>query len=345
MWPIAALVLLASGCGAKPASIEWQAPAMGARYSVMVANAPRGITRTLLQADAEAVLAQIDRVFSTYRTDSEISRFNASGSTDWQAVSPELAQLVAEAERVSQATEGAFDITVGPLLRLWGFGPEFQADPRLPDAAVLASVRQRVGYRKLRYRLQPPALRKTIPELELDLNALVAGYAADRVAAGLEQRGVRNYLVDMGGELRFRGHNAQGDAWSIAIEQPSPGTSRVARRLKLRDCAVASSGDYRNFFELDGQRYAHVLDARTGQPIRHELASVTVLSPMALQADLWATALLVLGPVEGLRLARALGVSALFITRQQDGLHELASADLSHCPAGTPARTVLPPPG
>lgn len=297
---------------------------MGATYTIKAVAVPAGVTRELLRADVEAILARIDRTFSTYRGDSEISRFNLADSTDWWAASEELVTLVEVAQTTSRLTGGTFDITIGPLIRLWGFGPELR-EAHVPGAGEIAALRRRMGYQKLHYRPRPPALRKHAGDIQIDLNALVAGYAADLVAARLEQAGIRNYMVDMGGELRLRGHNAEGKVWSIALEKPLLSQGGIERVLTLTDCAVSTSGDYRNFFEVDGQRFSHVLDARSGQPIRHGLASVTVIAPTAMRADVWATALLILGEEEGYALAKRERVAALFISRKGGGFEERAS--------------------
>jgi thiamine biosynthesis lipoprotein len=189
-----------------------------------------------------------------------------------------------------------------------------------------------VGYQRLQSRASPPALRKRDSEIQLDLNALVAGFAADLVAARFEQLGIGNYLVDMGGEFRLKGHNTRGRDWTIAIEAPSPDQQRTARILELTDCAVSTSGNYRNFFEVGGQQYSHVLDARSGRPIRHDLTSVTVIAATALQADAWATALLILGENEGLKLAEREHVAALFLTGRGDEFGQTASAAFAAYP-------------
>ena len=321
--PLAGL-LLVSACGRAPANLEWQAPAMGTTYTVKVVSAPAGITRGALQSEVAKILERIDRIFSTYRADSEISRFNAAFSTDWLGVSQSMIAVVEAAQTTSRLTGGAFDITLAPLVSLWGFGPEL-GDERVPGAAEIALLRSRMGYQKLHYRLRPPALRKQSEAIQIDLNALVAGYAADRVAARLEQAGIRNYMVDMGGELRLKGHNARGDPWAIAIENPLPERQGVKWVLALTDCALSTSGNYRNFFEVDGVRYPHVLDGRSGRPTRHDLASVTVIAQSAMHADAWATALLILGPEAGYALAERENVAALFISRKDGDFEETTS--------------------
>jgi thiamine biosynthesis lipoprotein len=320
-----------AACSRGPADIEWRAPAMGTTYVVKAVAVPPSVTRESLQAETDAILRRIDSIFSTYRNDSEISRFNRGGSVDWQPASAELVTVVTAALELSRVTGGAFDVTAGPLVSLWGFGPE-QGVGRIPDAKRLAAARRRLGYQKLQCGRQPYALRKQVGDIQVDLNALAAGYAADAVAAHFEQIGIRNYMVDMGGELRLRGHNTQGKAWSIAIELPLPEQYRTGRILELTDGAVSTSGTYRNFFEVDGKRFPHVLDARSGWPVQHDLASVTVLAPTAMRADAWATALLILGKEEGHALAEREGVAALFIAPGEKGFAEKVTTAFSAYP-------------
>lgn len=301
------------GCGPAPADLEWRAPTMGTTYAVKVVAAPAGITRAALQIEVEAILARIDRSFSVYREDSEISRFNRAPARDWQPVSLDVVTVVAAAEQMSRDSDGAFDITAKPLIALWGFGA-LPREARIPSPAEVREASARVGFRKLQYRMSPAALRKLSVGLELDPNALVAGYAADLVAARFDELGIHHYLVDMGGEFRLKGNNARGEAWRIAVEDPRPDAQQSWRVLALTDCAVSTSGTYLNYFELDGRRYSHVLDPRKGWPVGHGLTSVTVIAPSAMQADAWATALLTLGEVQGLALAERERVAALFLS-------------------------------
>lgn len=318
---LCALAALLAGCGRPQPEHEVLAlsgATMGTRYSVQMTAPPAELQRPALAEAIQARLDAIDALMSTYRADSELSRFNASASTDWVAVSPELVRVLGAAQRVSRASGGAFDVTVGPLVDLWGFGPAPRPE-QLPDATAIAAARARVGWQRLALRPDPPALRKSHPELHVDLSAIAKGYAVDRVAAVLEEAGLSDYLVEIGGELRARGVNGRGAAWRIAIERPEPGRRAVFRVVALRDLGMATSGDYRNFFELGGQRYSHTVDPATGRPVEHQLVSVTVLAEAAMLADAWATALLVLGPERGARLADSEGLAAALIRQDGDG--------------------------
>nr|VFK40241.1 MAG: thiamine biosynthesis lipoprotein [Candidatus Kentron sp. SD] len=330
-----------AGCGAEaPDTLHYSGATMGTYYSVKVTRRisdvaagkePRASVMPLaeplakqLGKDIGQILAEVEQAMSTYRADSELSRFNASTSTDWYPVSQDLYTVAREALVVSRLTDGAFDITVGPLVNLWGFGPpENPEDTRtVPTEADLRAIRARVGYRKLATRATPPALRKEHPALYLDLSAIAKGFAVDKIAARLEGHGVVNYLVDIGGELRARGGNAQGEPWRVAIEKPISGEREIHRIIAVDNHAVATSGDYRNFFERDGKRYSHTIDPKTGKPVTHTLVSVTVLHPRAMRADALATALSVLGPEAGYRFAERENIPVWLISQTETGFQD-----------------------
>ena len=235
-------------------------------------------------------------------------------------MSRETAEVVALALEVSELSRGSFDVTVGPLVNLWGFGPDPARD-RVPGDDEIAAALAGIGYGKLRLRAgAEPALWKEAP-LYADLSAVAKGYAVDRVAALLEARGVRNYLVDIGGEMRAAGRKQSGALWRVAVQSPAGGGD-LARVLEVTDVAVATSGDYRNYFELAGTRYSHTIDPRSGRPIRHNLASVTVVDSSAARADALATALNVMGVESGAALAEELQLPVLFIVKEDDGFRE-----------------------
>jgi thiamine biosynthesis lipoprotein len=311
---------------------------MGTTYSVKLAGPPAAVPLAALGADIDGVLRAVSQAMSTYLPDSELSRFNGHRGTEWVEASPALATVVAEALRVSDLTGGAFDVTVGPLVNLWGFGPEPTGD-RVPTDPEVQAARAQVGHHHLHVRADPPALRKDLPDLYVDLSAIAKGYAVDRVAEHLEGRGIDAYLVEVGGELRARGRRSDGSPWRVAIERPSPGTRAAYSVLYAENVAVATSGDYRNHFERDGQRYSHTIDPTTGRPVTHPLASITVVSGTAMTADALATGLNVLGPVLGFELAERLRVPALFISRTGTGFtHRLTRAFGAYAPglASTP---------
>ena len=322
---LCALVSLA-GCEPRPQQLvlTLQGATMGTTYSVQVVDPPATLDLTVLQRNVDAELEQVNAQMSTYRADSELSRFNAGPARDWVPVSAALAETVRTAKRIGAASQGALDVTVGPLVNLWGFGPDLTGD-EVPAAAMIQAALARTGLDKLEVRATPPALRKARADLYVDLSAIAKGHGVDRVATLLTAAGIDDFLVEIGGELYGHGVNGRGEAWRIAIERPLASARRVLRVVPLRNIGMATSGDYRNFFEIDGLRYSHSIDPATGWPVRHELASVTVLAETAMEADAWATALLVLGPERGPPLAESAGLPALFIERHADGRIETRS--------------------
>ncbi len=321
-------LLLAGGCAPVPEPLTISGQAMGTTYTLRLGRLPPELDRDRLQTDVAAELAAVEATMSTWRPDSELSRFNRSRTTDWQAASPALVAVVDRALTIAELSGGALDITAAPLVNIWGFGPAGDRDEP-PTVDEIVAARERVDYRMLKTRHAPPALRKLRGDLELDLSAIAKGHAVDRIAALLEARAVRNYLVEIGGELRTGGRRPDGRAWRIGVEKPDhPGRS-VQRVLVMQpNAAVATSGDYRNFLASRDQRFGHILDPRSGQPADNGLASVTVLAENCSDADGLATALFVLGPEAGFALASRQRLAALFVLRTADGLQERATAEL-----------------
>lgn len=294
---------------------------MGTSFSVKLVEPPMTLDSESLQQEIEAKLATIEVSMSTYLPDSELSRFNVSGTTDWFEISAELCNIVEAALGLSSFTDGAFDVTVGPLVNLWGFGPNGSvAEP--PNDGDIASVMQNVGHEKLAADCTIPALKKTVPQLYVDLSAYAKGYAVDRLVDILDDYGLPNYLVEVGGELRMRGFNANRENWAIAVERPLQAGRAVQSVVRLTDIAVATSGDYRNYFEHAGVRYSHTIDPDTGSPVAHSVASVTVFADTAAFADAIATALLVLGPVKGMKFAEQEEVAAYFLLHADERIVE-----------------------
>lgn len=288
--------------------------AMGTTFRVVVGAEP-GLAREELRGAIQAELERVEARMSTYRESSEVSRFNRHQGTGAFPVSDDTARVVAAARAVAEASGGAFDVTISPLVALWGFGAGSAPTAALPGPEQVRAARRHVGYQKLHVELSPPTLRKEDPALRIDLGAIAKGYGVDRVALRLEELGARRFFVEVGGEVRVLGEKAPGRPWRVGIEQPDQGV-RVSRRvLHLSSGAVATSGDYRNFYERDGKRISHTIDARTGRPVRHKFASVSVLAPSAMMADAYATAINVLGPVEGPALAKRSGLAVYWIER------------------------------
>jgi thiamine biosynthesis lipoprotein len=297
---------------------------MGTSYSVSIADAVDDHQLSSLGEAIQARLQALNDRFSTYKPDSEISRFNQTLTTDWFPVSSELAMVVNAAQQISDISEGAFDITVAPLVNLWGFGPTPQAT-MIPNAAEIQAQRAMVGYHLLDVQREPPALHKQIPQLTIDLSAIAKGYAVDCIAELVSDAGIQHYLIEIGGELRAQGERAPNKPWRIAIERPDSTHRSIFKVVPLHNSAMATSGDYRNFFEVAGTRYSHTINPKTGAPVSHHLASVTVFDTTTMRADGYATALLVLGPQAGLALARKQQLAAILIERTETGEHVYTS--------------------
>lgn len=322
------LALLLVSCdrpvGERPV-LQLSGSTMGTTFDLQIVAPPDNVKRNVLENQVSALLARIEKSMSTYDPDSELSRFNAQSGSDWFAVSAELCDVVAAAQQLSGQTGGAFDVTVGPLVNLWGFGPDFSvAEP--PSEARIAEHLQLTGSRHLRTDCSRPALAKDLPGLYVDLSAYAKGYGVDRIAALLSESGIANYLVEIGGEIRVAGMNAKNRPWSIAIEAPLRGARSVTRVVELSDTAMATSGDYRNLFEHNGHYYAHIIDPRNGFPVSNGVAAVTVFSNSAALADGLATALLVLGADEGLQLAERQNLAVLFQLRADDEVTQRMSS-------------------
>jgi len=304
------------GCSRPPGEISLSGPAQGTVYNVKVAAPPAGVDAHAVRVAIDAVLDSVDRSMSGYRPDSEVSRFNASNSTEWFAVSADLATVVAASQEVSEASQGAFDITVAPLVALWGFGPEGEP-AELPDAAAIREVQGYTGYRLLEVRREPAGLRKKEGRVTVDLNGAAPGFTVDKLAQRFLDMGLRHFMIDIGGEVLARGRNAQGEPWHIAVEKPTDAKPEPYLILRLTDMSVTTSGEYRHYYRRNGHRYSHTIDPRTASPVEHDLVAVVVMGSTSLDIDCWATALNVLGSEEGYELATRRGIPAMFIV--QDG--------------------------
>jgi len=311
-----------------PELVVFTGPTMGTQFTVKLVIVPSSMNLRALEEDIAKRLATIEGFMSTYREDSDISRLNRFQRDEWFPVSSQTAEVVDQAVQIGRLTGGAFDVTVGPVVDLWDFGAGRDKEPAVPDAAEIEQARQRVGYDRLQVQRSPPAVRKDRPDLHVDLSGIAKGYAVDQIAELLESRGVQNYLVEIGGELKGKGRNARGEPWQVAVESPVVGVRRIHRILPVEDVAVATSGDYRNFYVKDGVRYSHIIDPRSARPVSHALASVTVLDPSCTRADALATALMVLGPDAGYELALREGIEAIFIIHADDGFVERTTIEL-----------------
>jgi len=316
---LAVFVLGLLGCNSRPEQrvLSFDGMTMGTTFSVKWVATDESQVASL-RTEAGAVLAEVNRQMSTYMADSSLSQLNRSEPGSVQTVPPELMFVLQEAQRISEWTEGAFDVAVGPLVNLWGFGP----DGRILHAPVderIEQLRQRIGYRFIELMPESGQVRRN-GEQYIDLSAIAKGYGVDALAVLLEGKGIEHYLVEIGGELRARGHKPDGAAWKLAIEAPVAGSARVAQTIiSIEDGAVATSGDYRNYFEEEGVRYSHTIDPRTARPITHRLASVTVIRPACAEADALATALMVMGEEQGYNFALKHNIEAFFIVKGEQG--------------------------
>lgn len=306
-----------SGAWGAPAAAmhELGGVSMGTRWSVKLIAAASALAA--LERGIQARLDEVVAQMSTWETDSHISRYNRAPAGSVHALPAAFAEVMDAALALAADTDGAYDPSLGALVDLWGFGP---AGPhaQAPDARALAHARERAGWRRLRWDAATREL--TQPgDASIDLSSIAKGYGVDRVADWLLQQGVSDCLVEVGGELRGHGRKADGGAWRVAVEQPDGGDNQAAAVIALDGLSIATSGDYRRYFDADGQRYAHTLDPRSGRPIVNEVASVSVLHAQCMHADALATALSVLGPHAGLAYANRKHLAALFVVRERDG--------------------------
>ena len=315
--PVIAVALAAAltGCLFQDRVETVSGPTMGSTYTVKYVRSGNVAAPADVHREVEGILGELDRQLSTYRSDSDIERFNALPAGSCEAMPEAVRALVAAGEQLSADSEGAFDLTLEPLLNLWGFGPRAR-DERIPSAEEIEAARALTGQRHLR--IDGERLCKA-QAVQLDFNSIAAGYAVEQVVARLRELGVRSYLVEITGELKAEGRKPDGSPWRIAIEAPRD-DQRVAQKVvELDGLGVSTSGDYRNYFERDGRRYSHTLDPQSGRPIEHQLAAVTVVDRSTLRADGLSTALMVLGPERGWALAEREGIAAFFVIREGQG--------------------------
>lgn len=295
-------------------------PTMGTHWSASV-DADGHVDMAALRRDLATTVEQVDQQMSPWKPDSDLMRLNRAPVGDWVALPAEILAVMDCALDVKRQSAGAFDPCVGALVDAWGFGAVRDA----PDAQAIRAARQTappVSHADLELDRPNGRARKLAP-LQLDLCGIAKGYAVDRMAAVLQQHGVRHALAVLDGELRAVGSQASGEPWAVALERPEAGHRAVHGVIELDHLAVATSGDYRRYVQVGAERLAHTMDARRAAPVHNAVASVTVLAPNCMHADAWATALLVAGPDEGLALAQTLRMDVLFLLRRPEGLMEV----------------------
>jgi thiamine biosynthesis lipoprotein len=304
-----------SACGTGESMESFGGPTMGSTYSIQYVRRAGVPAPAEVRIQVEKILAEVDRQLSTYRSDSDIERFNALPANNCLAMPAPILELVRVGEQLSVQSDGAFDLTVEPLLNLWGFGPQARAE-KIPTTQALAEARRSVGHDHLR--IDGDRLCKDAA-VEVDFNSLAAGYAVDTIAAKLEALGIHDYLAEATGELKAAGRKLDGSPWRIALEEPRDDQQVSERIIAVDGYGLSTSGDYRNYFVQGGRRFSHTLDARTGTPVSHNLASVTVIHPSALMADGLSTLLLILGPERGWDYAEKHDIGAFFVMRVDSG--------------------------
>lgn len=292
---------------------------MGTFWRVSLAGIDPG-REAALREKIQAQLDADDQLLSTWKNDSALMQFNRSTRTDPWPVSEAMSDIVTQALRIGDKTHGALDVTVGPLVNLWGFGPDKQP-VTMPSEADIARAKTRVGLKHLSVHqtASGPYLQKDIPELFVDLSTVGEGYAADHLARLMEQEGVSRYLVSVGGALVSRGTNPEGRAWRVAIQQPTDRENAVAAIVDINGHGISTAGSYRNYYQLDGKRLSHVIDPASGYPIQHTLVSATVIAPTSLEADGWDTGLMVLGPEKAKALALEQKLAVYLIVKEPKG--------------------------
>jgi len=317
------LLMMLAACS-RLSHIDLHGATMGTTWTVKLVDVGPQHSSAEFEQGIQAILDDVNANMSTYKPDSELSLFNKSAPGNWFLVSKDTWQVVKRALEISELTEGSFDVTVGPLVNLWGFGPE-PAQSVPPTAEQVNEALNKTGYQKVHVSASEPYALYKDSSVSLDLSAIAKGFAVDKVAEFLEAWAVKNYMVEVGGELRVKGYNRKGTGWRIAIESPQRDRRVVHRTLEPGKMGVATSGDYRNYFQQDGDYYSHTIDPASGHPVTHSLASVTVLMPTALDADAFATAFNVMGDRRAMQLSEQGNIPVFLIVKEEGGFREAYS--------------------
>ncbi|WP_432473284.1 FAD:protein FMN transferase [Amphritea sp. HPY] len=333
-WPAALLlaalflpVFFLTGCSKPVANVvSHSGMTMGTSFTVKWVSSDSSIDAELPSL-INQVLVDVNNSMSTYQANSELTRINQLPAGSSVTVSAGLAEVLQRALEISQKSDGAFDVTVGPLVNLWGFGPDGRII-KAPADDEISTLMARVGYQYLDFDVQQATLLKQ-RDIYIDLSAIAKGYGVDRVARQLESKGITSYLVEVGGELRAKGLKPDGVSWKVAIEAPVIGDRQIQRIVAVNNVGIATSGDYRNYFEENGVRFSHTINPADGKPIRHRLASVTVLADDCASADALATAMMVMGPERAEAFASQQGVEALLIVKTDTGFTEIMTPGFS----------------
>lgn len=323
------LTLLLSGCGQTPQLQKMQGHAEGTTYEIKWWNHSHG-GKAALRKRVDQALARVDREISTYRKDSDLQRFNLSRSTDWQTMPKEVIGLLEIAKIVHTQSRGCYDPTIKPLFDLWGFQGDRQ---HVPDASEIAEARSKVGLERVEIDKLRSRIRKTIPDLQLDLSSMGEGFTLWSLGHVFDKAGIENYLIEFGGDMLVKGHKPDGKRWHIAIERPKPGQVGIQKVVTIDNedgVSINTSGTYRHYFDANGRMYSHILNPRTGSPVTHNLVSATVFGRDPRLSDAWATAMLCMGKKEGEKVAERLDLKVFFIQQEHNYLLESESPELQN---------------
>ncbi|MEZ5661986.1 MAG: FAD:protein FMN transferase [Burkholderiaceae bacterium] len=311
-------VLGTAGCTREQAYLQFEGATMGTRYHIRFQPPSAAFDAAALQMAVDARLDVLNASLSTYRADSVITAFNEAAPGKDVPIDADFERVLDLSRQVYQASGGAFDPTVGGLVNLWGFGWPKLEQPltRLPAPEAIEAARGRFEAVE---QPAPGRLVKRAP-LRLDFSAIAKGYGVDLIAGVMQGQGIAHYMVEIGGEVATRGQGPAGGPWRIGIEAPDPAvTGRVLTRLHLSEAALATSGNYRNFFELEGRRFSHVIDPVSGYPVPRPPVSVSVLADNVALADAWATAFMVLDEVRGAEVAEANQLAVFWVYEDNGG--------------------------
>ncbi len=326
---VAFILLLLQACDSSSSTLQAhtiEGKTMGTHYTIKVLLPKNSDLISTLPKQIKSTLEKVNKALSNWDKESELSIFNSSTSTDWQTISPYFYEVMQEADTINQQSNGMFDVTLSPLINLWGFGPgEYAINP---SSEVIETALQQIGQSTLiKLKSEPRSIKKKQANLSINLSAIAKGYGIDQIALLLNKQNIKNYIVEIGGDLITQGNNINGQDWRVGIEKPNDIGKTVQSVITLHNMAIATSGDYRNFYMKDGKRISHIINPISGYPVSHNLASVTVIAKTAMRADGLATAFLVMGKNKGMKLADQLNISAYFITRQ-DKNYQTSSSKL-----------------
>lgn len=311
--------ILITGCSTTDTNddiIKLHGSTMGTTYNIQFVNDDESINKDTLLHETDDILNSIDRLMSTWRSDSELSQINKQPANKWIKASPDTLFVLELALSVSQKTKGAFDVTLAPLIELWGFASH-EMQTSIPNNESIKFALQTIGYKQLEIDHARGMIRKRMP-VRIDLSAIAKGYAVDKIAEHFNSKGIKSYLIEVGGEIRAKGKKSNKKYWKIAVETPLLDKRTAFQVLNITNHAIATSGDYRNYYEVNGKRYSHTIDPINGYPVTHGLASVTVIAESAAYADALATALMVMGPNKGYKFCEKNNISAYFINYKND---------------------------